>query len=121
MVVLCSTTLKSNQKCIIMETGNLTTTLLEIGLYDNVLPHWFEAANHRDKANRETRNISELLAHPSKDKCAYHWAIASRDFIALEGVIMDTMKTELEEVMTDNPMMVIMAALEAMSELMDED
>jgi len=82
-----------------MKTEGNTDMLIEMGMFDNVLPYWYEAGFHRDKANDESNNISELLSHPSKDITAYNWAIAIQDFGALEAALGSTLETELKELM----------------------
>ena len=99
--------------------GN-TETFVNIGLHDNVLPHWYEAQFHRDKAHKESRNLSELIRHPSKEETARHWIIATRDFNAMAIAVSKVLEAEIEDSFNNNPMMTLMAMLEAMSEMSED-
>jgi len=98
--------------------GN-TEVFVNMGAHDNVLPHWYEANFHRDKAHSESRNLSELIRHPSKGETAYHWTIATRDFNAMSKAVSDVLSAELDEIFNENPMMVIEALMQHMNDLMD--
>tara|TARA_R110001592_G_scaffold224032_2_gene479581 strand:- start:23901 stop:24212 length:312 start_codon:yes stop_codon:yes gene_type:complete len=99
--------------------GN-TEVFVNLGLHDNVLPHWYEAEFHRDKAHRESNNMSELIRHPSKEETARHWVIATRDFQQLSIAVSDVIKAEMEDAFSHNPMAAIMALLETLGEIMED-
>ena len=89
-------------------------------MHDNVLPHWYEAQFHRDKAHKESRNLSELIRHPSKEETARHWVIATRDFVAIAQAVSNVLEAEIMDSFEDNPMMTMMAMLEAMSDFVQD-
>ena len=98
--------------------GN-TEVFVNMGAHDNVLPHWYEAQFHRDKAHKESNNLSELIRHPSKGETARHWSIATRDFNALSMAVSKVLEDELAEMFKEHPHMVLSALLEHMKEMMD--
>lgn len=97
--------------------GN-TEIFVNMGCHDNVLPHWYEAQFHRDLAHSESRNLSELIRHPSKGETAFHWSIATRDFVAMSQVVSDLLSAELDDMFKDNPHAVLNALFEHIRESM---
>ena len=100
-----------------METNILNQTLMNKGVYDNIAGYWFESVAMRGICMEESNTLKDFINHPLKEECARNWAIATRCFESVESLIMETMATEIEEALNENPLLGIMAMLEAMKEL----
>ena len=100
-----------------METNLLNRTLMNKGVYDNIAHFWFESVAMRSICMEESNSLKEFIAHPLKEECARNWAIATRIFESVETLVMQTMATEIEEAINNNPMLGIIAMLEAMKEM----
>jgi len=95
-----------------METNVLNQLLMNKGVYDNIAGFWFESVAMREICMNESNSLKEFISHPLKEECARNWAIATRCFESVETLIMQTMATEVEEMLNANPMLGILAMME---------
>ena len=95
-----------------METNLLNQTLMNKGVYDNIAGYWFESVAMRNICMEEANSLKEFVNHPLKEECARNWAIATRCFESVETLVMQTMATEVEEMLNENPMLGIIAMME---------
>lgn len=95
-----------------METNILNQTLMNKGVYDNIAGYWFESVAMRGICMEESNSLKEFINHPLKEECARNWAIATRCFESVETLVMQTMATEIEEMLNANPMLGIIAMME---------
>ena len=90
----------------------LNQLLMNKGVYDNIAGFWFESVAMREICMNESNSLKEFISHPLKEECARNWAIATRCFESVETLIMQTMATEVEEMLNANPMLGILAMME---------